>query len=233
MRAIRIAFLSLVGAAALVPFAPVAQAQDGGDVTSFAFSVSPESVAAGGTVTLKASECAAKTVTVSSGVFDPVTLTDGTPGKAQVREDAEPGAAYEATFDCKGEKGYATLTVAEGGSGGHPQPGTSQPGKDEPGTDEPGKHEPGTPQPGKDEPGKDEPGKHEPGTPQPGKHDPGRHEPGKHEPGTVKPGGGVKAGAGGSFSDIGPARLATGTALIAGALGGGVLLLCRRPGDNT
>ncbi|MEU1281370.1 hypothetical protein [Streptomyces sp. NPDC005805] len=46
----------------------------------------------------------------------------------------------------------------------------------------------------------------------------------------VKPGGGVKAGTGGSLSDLGPARLAAGGTVIAGAVVAGAVLLRRRPG---
>ena len=200
MRAIRIALLSLAGAAALVPVAAVAQAAEDGDITSFAFSVSPATVAPGDTVTLEASACEVPTVTVSSGVFDTVTLTDGRPGEAAIDEEATPGAEYEVAFDCDGEKGLAALTLADGSGGGHRDPATAKPGTSKPGTSEPGTVWP-------------------PGTPKP--------------PVAAKPGGGVKAGAGGSFSDLGPAQLATGSVLIAGALGaGGVLLLRRRPGDG-
>ncbi|MFF5970951.1 hypothetical protein ACFY7C_05430 [Streptomyces sp. NPDC012769] len=89
----------------------------GHDITSFGFSVTPSTVAPGGTVTLKSDGCEVPTVTVESGVFDKVTLHEGRPGTATVDSDAKPGARYEVTFDCKGERGTTTLTIA---GGGHP-----------------------------------------------------------------------------------------------------------------
>ncbi|MFF0062343.1 hypothetical protein ACFYRC_12440 [Streptomyces sp. NPDC005279] len=50
--------------------------------------------------------------------------------------------------------------------------------------------------------------------------------------GNGKPDGGVKGGAGGSVSDLSPAQIALGSALLAGALGGSVSLLRRRAGDS-
>ncbi|MER5460069.1 hypothetical protein ABT010_05135 [Streptomyces sp. NPDC002668] len=50
--------------------------------------------------------------------------------------------------------------------------------------------------------------------------------------GNGKPDGGVKGGAGGSVSDLSPAQIALGSALLAGALGGSVALLRRRAGDS-
>jgi plastocyanin len=127
MRAIPLAFLSLAGAVALLAPAAAAHAEEGGGITSFAFSVSPSTVETGGTVTLTATECPAKKVTVSSGVFETVTVHDGRPATAKVDENAKPGAEYDVTFDCKGEKGHAPLTIA-GGSGGTHRPGTVKPG---------------------------------------------------------------------------------------------------------
>ena len=50
--------------------------------------------------------------------------------------------------------------------------------------------------------------------------------------GMRKPGGGVKGGAGGSFAELSPTQLGVGSTLIAGALGGGFLLLRRRAGGD-
>lgn len=127
MRAISLAFLSLAGAAALLAPAPAAHAKEGGGIASFAFSVSPSTVEPGGTVTLTATECPAKKVTVSSEVFRTVTVHDGRPATAKVDENAVPGAEYEVTFDCKGEKGHAPLTIAAGSGGAH-RPATMKPG---------------------------------------------------------------------------------------------------------
>ncbi|WP_265863233.1 hypothetical protein [Streptomyces sp. SKN60] len=99
--------------------------KDGGtghNITSFGFSVTPSTVAPGGTVTLKADGCEVPSVKVESGVFDTVTLNEGHQGTATVDFDAKVGAQYEVTFDCKGERGTTTLTIA--GGGGH-KPDTS------------------------------------------------------------------------------------------------------------
>lgn len=164
---------------------------ESGDVTSFGFTVTPEDIAPGGTVTLNATECQSPVVTASSGVFDEVTLSEGLPATAKVSEDAEPGAEYDVVFDCAGERGTATLTVG---------PATVRPS---PGTDT-GSHT-GT-------------GKHP---------DAGTHPPTLPS----KPGSGVKAGAGGSLTGLSPTQIALGSLLVAGAVGGGVMLL-RRPGDG-
>ncbi|MEU2116210.1 hypothetical protein ABZ567_11235 [Streptomyces sp. NPDC016459] len=120
MRAIRAASAALLSAAALVAAAaPIALAgEEDPGITSFGFSVIPETVAPGGTVTLTTDGCEVPSVTVTSGVFDTVTLEEGRPGTATVDFDAKAGARYEITFDCKGERGTTTLTVAQGGTGG-------------------------------------------------------------------------------------------------------------------
>ncbi|MGW3404977.1 hypothetical protein [Streptomyces zhihengii] len=190
----RLASLCLLVPALLAGAVPAARAEPDGDITSFAYSVSPASVAPGGTVSLTATECASATVTVTAPVFDTVTLSGGKPGRAELYPDAEPGAEYEVVFTCEGETGRARLTVS-GSSGQHHSP---------------------APRPGE--------------STRPPAHDPDRHEkPGKD----VKPGGGVKAGTGGSFTDLGPARLAAGGLVIAAGLAwAGLLLLRRRSGGR-
>ncbi|MCT4353194.1 hypothetical protein M5362_08630 [Streptomyces sp. Je 1-79] len=89
----------------------------GQNITSFGFSVSPSTVAPGGTVTLKSDACEAPSVTVTSGIFETVTLTEGRAGTATVDVEARIGAEYQVTFDCKGEKGTAALVVAGGSTG--------------------------------------------------------------------------------------------------------------------
>ncbi|WP_309049716.1 hypothetical protein [Streptomyces sp.] len=109
-----------------VPPAPLGHGGDGGDggqqhgITSFGFSVTPATVAPGGTVTLTAEGCEAPSVTVTSGIFDTVTLTGGSPGTATVDADAKAGARYEVAFDCKGERGTTTLTLVSGSSESRP-----------------------------------------------------------------------------------------------------------------
>ncbi|NUK34467.1 hypothetical protein HRW12_11965 [Streptomyces lunaelactis] len=209
MRAIRVASLALIGTAALTLGAPVAFAEDETNITSFGFTVTPETVAPGGTVTLNATECASPTVLVSSGIFDTVTLAEGHSATAKVDDAAKPEAEYDITFDCKGEKGSIPLTVT-GGSGTDTGTGT-----------ETGK-ETGTGAGAETETGIETETETETGT---------GTETGT-ETGMVKPGGGVRAGAGGSFSDLSPVQIGVGSALLAGAAGGSVLLLLRRSGDS-
>ncbi|MFI8368883.1 hypothetical protein [Streptomyces sp. NPDC085466] len=83
-------------------------------ITSFGFSVTPRTVAPGGTVTLTSDGCEVPSVTVTSGIFDTVTLTEGRPGSATVDIDAKAGAEYEIAFDCKGERGTTSLTITHG-----------------------------------------------------------------------------------------------------------------------
>lgn len=129
MRVIPVASVALLGAAAFAIAAPAALADDGNhNITSFGFTVSPSTVAPGGTVTLNATGCEVPTVTVSSGVFDTVTLEEGHSATARVDDDAKPGAEYDVTFDCKGEKGTTPLTIREGGSGHGDHTGSVMPG---------------------------------------------------------------------------------------------------------
>ncbi|MER8043470.1 hypothetical protein [Streptomyces sp. NPDC094032] len=141
MRAIRVASAALCAAPALALAAPAALAEDGGvphdgtghGITSFGFSVTPRTVAPGGTVTLKADGCEVPSVTVESGIFDTVTLTEGRQGTATVDFDAKAGTEYEVTFVCKGERGTVKLTVS--GAGGHESGGYESGGRENAGHD--------------------------------------------------------------------------------------------------
>ncbi|MDV5149374.1 hypothetical protein R1T08_35905 [Streptomyces sp. SBC-4] len=130
MRAIRIASAALLSAAVLglaaAPTALAAQAapaapaeENDPNITSFGFSVTPATVAPGGTVTLTSDGCEVPSVTVTSGVFDTVTLNEGKSGTATVDFEAKAGARYEITFDCKGERGTTSLTIAPPTGPGH------------------------------------------------------------------------------------------------------------------
>ncbi|MFB6854825.1 hypothetical protein ACFCWV_20345 [Streptomyces sp. NPDC056341] len=88
----------------------------GHNVTSFGYTVSPTTVSPGGTVTINATKCQTPTVRVTAPVFDDVTLNGGRSAKAKVSPDAKPGAQYDVTFDCKGERGTAKLTISGGGA---------------------------------------------------------------------------------------------------------------------
>ncbi|MER7913433.1 hypothetical protein [Streptomyces sp. NPDC096068] len=209
MRAIRAAAsAALLGAAAVMTAGPAALADEGaGAVTSFGFSVTPAAVAPGGTVTLTSEGCEVPSVTVTSGVFDAVTLEEGRPGTATVDADAKAGAEHEITFDCEGERGTTTLTV----SGGEPREHDGDGGAVE--------HAPVPVDP-------PDLAEADSGT------DPGA-DPGVHT-GAQK---GVKAGYGtaasGAEADgLGTAEVVTGVLLIVGALGSAVVLTRRRTADG-
>ncbi|MGN9790404.1 hypothetical protein ACWGH4_34810 [Streptomyces sp. NPDC054847] len=112
MRAIRAASAALLGAAALALTAPTAAAVNN---TPYDFNVTPSTVAAGGRVTLTAGGCPS-TTTVTSGVFDTVTIPRNGAATAIVDWDARPGAVYSVQFNCIGRIGTLDLTIAGGTS---------------------------------------------------------------------------------------------------------------------
>lgn len=128
MRAIRVASAALLGVSALALSAPVAVAKGDGDhnITPFGFAVLPSTIAAGGQVTLQVQRdnggCKGS-ATVSSGVFDPVTIPSGrSSATAMVDWDAKPGAVYQVTFTCDGVSGSTGLTIASGRTNNNIQP---------------------------------------------------------------------------------------------------------------
>ncbi|MCZ0982025.1 hypothetical protein O1L60_32375 [Streptomyces diastatochromogenes] len=54
-------------------------------------------------------------MTVTSTVFETVTLNEGRSATATVDVDAKAGSQVEITFDCKGERGTTPLTIVQGG----------------------------------------------------------------------------------------------------------------------
>ncbi|MDT0574276.1 hypothetical protein RM704_43660 [Streptomyces sp. DSM 3412] len=111
MRAIRVASAALLGVTALSLSAPAAHAARGSDITSFGFGVTPSAVAPGGQVILRVDGCHRRT-TVSSGVFDAVSIPRGrSSATATVDADARPGTVYEVTFQCGDESGRTDLTI--------------------------------------------------------------------------------------------------------------------------
>ncbi|MEV8567381.1 hypothetical protein AB0436_17720 [Streptomyces sp. NPDC051322] len=198
MRWTSIGSAALLSVAAISLSAPAATAGDDSGITSFGYTATPASVAPGGTVTLTVTGCDAPSVTVTSGVFDTVTVKKGKPTKAVVDPEAKPGVQYDITFDCDGETGTTPLTVSTGKGDESGKP--DQHGKG----DETGKPN----QYGKgDETGWGD---------QAGRPD---------GPGAADKG--VNAGLGGSITGTDPAELVAGGVLIAAALGG-VLHLRRR-----
>ncbi|MFF3455067.1 hypothetical protein ACFYXH_12165 [Streptomyces sp. NPDC002730] len=265
MRAIRVASLALIGTAALALGAPAAVAadddDDGNSATSFGFTATPATVAPGDTVTLNATECEAPTVTASSGVFETVTLNEGQSATTKIAADAKPDAKYDVTFDCKGEKGTAPLTITSGsrtgtGTGADVGTGTEAGAGTETGADagtelstgndtgtgtETGGDASTELSTGNDtgtgtETGGDASTELSTGSDAgAGMAKPDRgNDTTKPDRGTgmAKPDGGVKGGAGGSVSDLSPAQIAVGSALLAGALGAGVFLLRHRAADS-
>lgn len=132
MRAARISAAALLAGTALALAAPAAPAAtaatadsgadsgsgSGSNITSFGFSVSPTTVAPGGVVTLQVTGCD-KTATASApALFDDVTLRGSGSTRsatATVGADAKPGAQYDVTFSCGGEKGTTPLAISTGG----------------------------------------------------------------------------------------------------------------------
>ncbi|MFE5812260.1 hypothetical protein ACFQ6S_02425 [Streptomyces sp. NPDC056479] len=112
MHAIRVASAALLGVSALAMTAPAALAQD--DDSGFWAGVRPTTVERGGQVRLRATGCE-QSVTVSSGVFDTVTIHRGrTTAWATVDRDARPGAVYEVSFYCGTFWQSVDLTIAGG-----------------------------------------------------------------------------------------------------------------------
>ncbi|NWF24757.1 hypothetical protein HW130_00480 [Streptomyces sp. PKU-EA00015] len=113
MRAIRAASAALLGAAALALTAPTAAFAVNN--TPYDFRVTPSTVAPGGRVTLTAGGCPS-TTTVTSGVFDVVTVPQNGAATAVVDQDATPGAVYSVQFNCIGRIGTLDLRISGGTS---------------------------------------------------------------------------------------------------------------------
>lgn len=201
-RTIGTAPAAVAGAAALIlaAGAPVFA----GDEAEYDYSVSPEAIEPGGEVTIRTTGCRAPTVTVSSGVFETVTLNQGEEKSARIFDDVKAEAEYEITFDCDGVIRSLPLMIKPGGAGKPGKP--ERPGKPPHPAEPPAPWDPSRPEPPEQRP-------HEPQEP---------HGDGAHK--------GVNAGIGGS-TDGGPntAGLAVGAAVIAVAAGGAVHLVRTRP----
>ncbi|WP_329236579.1 hypothetical protein OG488_34940 [Streptomyces sp. NBC_01460] len=115
MRAIRVAPVALLGAAACFLTASAASADvlTGGTSTSFTPTITPSTVAPGGRVTLGAMGCTTD-ATAFSGVFDTTTIPSGRSATATVDSDARRGAVYEVTFRCGTTTRSANLTITSG-----------------------------------------------------------------------------------------------------------------------
>ncbi|MET9960747.1 hypothetical protein ABZ128_17140 [Streptomyces sp. NPDC006326] len=128
MGAIRTSATALLSAGATgavlalgVPAAPAALAAEAQPATSFGFAITPSTVAPGGQVVLSVSGCDSAYTTVSSGVFDTVSIQRGQSTRVTVDRDARRGAVYSVSFTCNGETGSTDLTIA----GGSNEPTTS------------------------------------------------------------------------------------------------------------
>lgn len=117
MRAIRVAPLALLGAAALTLLAPpAAHAAPDGAINTFNPTITPSVVAPGGRVTLGGGGCTGET-TVTSGIFDTTVIPSGsTTATATVDTDARRGAVYAVTFSCgsTGTTRNVNLTITAG-----------------------------------------------------------------------------------------------------------------------
>ncbi|MEV6578983.1 hypothetical protein AB0M92_12590 [Streptomyces sp. NPDC051582] len=101
--------------------APSATAAEAQPITSFGFAITPSTVAPGGQTVLSVTGCNAAYATVSSGVFDTVSIARGQTSRVTVDRDARRGAVYSVSFTCNGETGSADLTI----TGGTTKPTTS------------------------------------------------------------------------------------------------------------
>ncbi|MCX5403197.1 hypothetical protein OHA37_04785 [Streptomyces sp. NBC_00335] len=114
------ALLGAAAAGALLVFgaaaAPAALAAEAAPITSFGFAITPSTVAPGGQVVLSVTGCNAAFATVSSGIFDTVSIDRGKTARVTVDRDARRGAQYSVSFTCAGETGSADLTIT-GGTG--------------------------------------------------------------------------------------------------------------------
>ncbi|MET4920796.1 hypothetical protein P3L51_00165 [Streptomyces sp. PSRA5] len=202
-RTIGTASAAVAGAAALILGAGATAFA--GDEAEYDYSVSPEAIEPGGEVTIRTTGCQSPTVTVSSGVFETVTLNEGETKSARIFDDVKPEAEYEITFDCDGVIRSVPLMIKPG------KPG--KPGKPE----KPGKPTHSTEPLEPWEPSRPDHPEQRPHKPQ---------EDGAHK--------GVNAGIGGG-TDGGPntAGLAVGAAVIAAALGGGIHLARNRSANGS
>lgn len=219
MRRIGTASAAIVGAAALV--LGTGWPAFAGDEAEFDFSVSPETIEPGGQVEIRTKGCRAPTVTVSSGVFETVTLDEGEAKSARIFDDVKPEAEYEITFDCDGVIRSLPLMIKPGKPGKPEKPGKPAESGKPPGPWEP-------PRPERPEHPERPDHLERPERPERPEHQGERpHEPRPHEDTAHK---GVKAGVGGSTDgEPNTAGLAIGASVIAVALGGAVHLLRRRP----
>ncbi|MEU6866915.1 hypothetical protein ABZ924_27270 [Streptomyces sp. NPDC046876] len=96
--------------------AAAASAAEAQPVTSFGFALTPSTVDPGGQTVLSVTGCDAAYATVSSGVFDTVSIPRGQTARVRVDRDVRRGAVYSVTFTCNGENGSADLTIAGGTS---------------------------------------------------------------------------------------------------------------------
>ncbi|MEW2412930.1 hypothetical protein AB0953_04260 [Streptomyces sp. NPDC046866] len=96
--------------------ASAAGAAEAQPVPSFRFAITPATVAPGGQAVLSVTGCNAAYATVSSGVFDTVSIPRGQTARVRIDSDVRRGAVYSVTFTCNGENGSADLTIA-GGAG--------------------------------------------------------------------------------------------------------------------
>ncbi|MYS24172.1 hypothetical protein GA0115240_16113 [Streptomyces sp. DvalAA-14] len=88
--------------------------------TSLSFSVSPETVAPGGRVTVRAAGCPSAVTVSAPALFHDVTLRGGEgrgrSATVRVGDSAKPGARYDVAFQCGAEKGTTPLMIGDGTS---------------------------------------------------------------------------------------------------------------------
>lgn len=110
----------LISAAALTLALPALWASSGGRAAAAegpGFTTTPATVAAGDTVTLRASGCTGPATASAPGLFGTVALGPGggprQSATVTVGRHAEPGERYDVTFGCDAGQGTVPLAVAD------------------------------------------------------------------------------------------------------------------------
>ncbi|MFE3997088.1 hypothetical protein ACFXPW_36180 [Streptomyces goshikiensis] len=198
-----------------MPAATAAEAQPA--VTSFGFTVTPSTVAPGGQAVLSVSGCNAAFATVSSGIFDTVSIARGQTARVTVDRDARRGAVYSVSFTCNGETGSADVTIA----GGSTRPTTSSTaGASRNST---------APVPRGSVPAAPVPAAPVPAASAPARSAPARSVPARSVPAPSDSGAlGVRGGLGGSVAGMDPLELGAGAAFFLAAAAGTAYVVRRR-----
>ncbi|MER5934735.1 hypothetical protein [Streptomyces sp. NPDC002054] len=183
---------------------------------TFGFAIIPSTVEPGGTTELSVTACDAAFATVSSGVFDSVSIPRGQTVRVTIDRDARRGAQYSVAFTCNGETGSADLTIAGG---------VSMPTAQSTATDRPAANAlPRTTTGAKETTGPTEPTRTTPTTGTTDTTRTTRAAAGTTPAATL----GVRGGVGGSVAGLDPAEIGAGAVLVLAAVAGTAYAVHRR-----